>query len=277
MIYNGINKPPLGIKLNRTHRLSKGLVGCWLFNEGGGNKAYDLSGYGNHGTLENMAFPSTAASGWNPGKTGVGLNFDGTSSYVPCGNDPSLGITDAITIEAWVKVGGDSGYRGIISKDSGVAGGRQWILLVHNDNTLNFYNFDAQSDYLNVKGTQELNDNKWHHVVVVWDGVNDAGHIILYIDGQSDALTIDVEHGTFDGGYNGAYLTNIGIYGGVANFFNGSQNGIMIYNRALSAFEIRELYRDPYAMFEVDDSWVLWAGKIKTPLGTNIAAAKLLL
>ena len=38
-------KPPLGSVLNPDHPLSQGLVGCWLLNEGGGEKVYNLTHY----------------------------------------------------------------------------------------------------------------------------------------------------------------------------------------------------------------------------------------
>ena len=35
---------------------------------------------------------------------GSALSFDGVDDYIDCGNNPSLDITDAITIEVWVKI-----------------------------------------------------------------------------------------------------------------------------------------------------------------------------
>jgi hypothetical protein len=113
-----IQKPPLGVQIDYIYPLAKGHVGYWLLNEGGGDKVYDLSGYNNHGTLNNMAFPSTVTSGWNPCLDGIGLNFDGINDYINCGNDHSLDITDAITIEAWVKPNELSKIQTILSKGS---------------------------------------------------------------------------------------------------------------------------------------------------------------
>ena len=47
-------KPYRGIQLNRQHPLARGLVGCWLVNEGTGDKVFDYSGNGNNGILTNM-------------------------------------------------------------------------------------------------------------------------------------------------------------------------------------------------------------------------------
>ncbi|RLG14188.1 hypothetical protein DRN69_04485 [Candidatus Pacearchaeota archaeon] len=54
-------------------------------------KVEDISQYHNHGTIYG-AVPDE-----------IGFDFDGTDDYIDCGDDGSLDITDAITIEAWVK------------------------------------------------------------------------------------------------------------------------------------------------------------------------------
>ncbi|MDY6834082.1 MAG: DUF2341 domain-containing protein [Chloroflexota bacterium] len=68
-------------------------------DEGAGDVAHDLSFdqddfRENDGTLSN--YPS-----WITGKVGSALNFD-INSYANCGNDSSLDVTDAITVEAWM-------------------------------------------------------------------------------------------------------------------------------------------------------------------------------
>ncbi|NOQ55625.1 MAG: hypothetical protein GQ477_02340, partial [Nanohaloarchaea archaeon] len=77
------------------------LVGWWRFNqETGENNTFfrDWSTYGNNGTCS-----GSNCSIYTTGKFGQALDFDGADDYVNCGNDSSLDITSAITIEAWVK------------------------------------------------------------------------------------------------------------------------------------------------------------------------------
>ena len=50
-----ILKPRLGLRLNHNHPLAQGLVGCWVMNEGGGDKVFDLSGNGKAGTFSGNA------------------------------------------------------------------------------------------------------------------------------------------------------------------------------------------------------------------------------
>ena len=39
---NPTQKPPLGSIIDWSHPLARGLVGCWLLNEGGGDAIYDM-------------------------------------------------------------------------------------------------------------------------------------------------------------------------------------------------------------------------------------------
>ena len=70
-------------------------IGAWNFNEAEGNTSYDSSDHGNHGTINGGERVKGAG--------GNGLQFNGVSDHVDCGNDPSLNLTGGITIEAWMK------------------------------------------------------------------------------------------------------------------------------------------------------------------------------
>ncbi len=48
-------KPPLGSIIDWSHPLADGLVGCWLFNEGGGRIGFDLGPYEKHAILGSLA------------------------------------------------------------------------------------------------------------------------------------------------------------------------------------------------------------------------------
>jgi len=94
------SKPPLGTPLDWENPLNKGTVLALAMNEGHGDKVQDLSLNGNHGKLNGFAFPPTAASGWNPGQTGIVPTMDGVDDHIDCGNNYNL--TDAITVSALI-------------------------------------------------------------------------------------------------------------------------------------------------------------------------------
>jgi len=75
-------------------------VGIWHFDENTGTIAYDSSGRGNDGTLKPNAVNRPQ---WTMGINGSALNFDGIDDYVEVFDDNTLDLTDAITIEAWMK------------------------------------------------------------------------------------------------------------------------------------------------------------------------------
>src|SRR3989344_1729262 len=61
----------------------------------------DASGNSNHGTAQNI---NGSGMAWAAGKSGGAVSFDGVDDYVDVPNSPNLNITNAITIEAEVKL-----------------------------------------------------------------------------------------------------------------------------------------------------------------------------
>ena len=107
------NRPLPGARLNMSHPLAKGLVGCWLLNENGGIRAMDLSPYGNHGLL--VGFPSPTPRPFN------GLPFAGANNVINCGKASVLNaLTGNCAFEAWIKPAssGEGTYGTILNKAS---------------------------------------------------------------------------------------------------------------------------------------------------------------
>lgn len=217
-----ILKPRLFRKPNLSHPLAKGLVGCWLMNEGGGGKGYDLSGSGYHGTLE-------ADTHFVAGKFGSALSFDGTGDYFSFANKLYLG---EFTISVWFNpakmttmiCGANDAYH-------------QYIAF----NTTTNIRVDIGVSKNFTVPTITL--NKWHHLVITRDG---SGDIRVYLNSvesttgaQNDGTTLEVTD------FGNAYPTE-------SYFYEGLFDHAMIYNYALSASEITKLYIDPFAMFEQD-------------------------
>lgn len=229
-----LNKPPPGAQINFSHPLARGLVGCWLFNEQSGNQAYDSSPYRNHGTLHGFNDPSSKD------RSSLGLQYDGSATYVNCGTDPSLNIADAITIETWVNIT-DLGV--LPSIVSGFINAFQYteITLAHTTHKINWHT--TEGSYKTIKSDSVPNLNEWIHIAGT---INTLGEMFLFVDG---VLQTDAETGA-------APVTNLNWYIGknrlgADRYFNGTIYYVRIYNHALSAAEIRWSYQEPYAMFYV--------------------------
>ncbi len=95
----------------------------------------------------------------------------------------------------------------------------------------------------NVYGFVVLNDTKWHHVVMAYDGskADNAGRLKGYVDGARVTLDYD---GTTIPASTGSNASSpfIGFYEAGGVFSEGSIDDFSIYNRALSATEVQALY-----------------------------------
>ncbi len=208
--------------------VTQGPVGYWKFDEGAGGTAADSSGNGLTGTLANG--PS-----WVTGASGSALSFDGVNDYVDLGNPVPLRLTGAMTLSAWVYPTGIINSGRIIAKTGG-PGVRGWSLNVENFNAFEFSVPDSAIDTSNfVDSVTPVPLNKWVHVV----GVYEPGIAMrLYIDGAlNNSRLTNVPTRVFDPPVN----ARIGARGD-GLYFQGSMDEVRVYNRALTAAEVQQLF-----------------------------------
>lgn len=213
-------------------------TGCVLFlpfNELGGNKAYDLSGKGNNGTLTNMANPPTATSGW----AGRGLSFDEVNDYVNAADNDNLSFspTQVNTVCLWLKGGSQVDTTRILAKSSSSV--YNYDLNVTSNTIIQAHTYDGVNNKKVSFGT--VLNNNWHFLCAVFDR---TGLLKTYLDGNFVAST-DIS--TMTDTRNTANLT-IGSFPAPSGYFNGIIDDVRIYNKALSADEIRHQYAEPYYM-----------------------------
>ena len=120
-------KPIRGIFLpkpdgSREGRLIASLTGCWLMNEGSGDRVFDLSGNRNPGNI-------TGAT-WASGKFGSALKYDGTSDEVNFGDVLDSILTTGFTFSIWLNISSNTGssVRYILNKSNGTSGGGGFML-----------------------------------------------------------------------------------------------------------------------------------------------------
>ena len=220
-----------------------GLVGSWGMDEGAGTTVYDASDNGNDGTLTNG--PKWTADSSPLAGGGGSLKFDGSDDYVKVFDSDSLDITDAITMEAWVKTDSYSGSKDILEKNYYMYYIRQtWI----GDGVLRIY-IKINGTYRGVSynNPSYMWNNQWHHIVGTWNN----GPIRMYIDGILVNASADYS-GSIDISNDSLY---IGYSKSSEESFNGSIDEVRIYNRALSAEEVRYHYNKggPVAEWSMDE------------------------
>ncbi len=208
--------------------LSDGLVGYWSFDEGEGDTAYDYSGYGNHGTI--------LGATWTAGLSGNALYFDGLDAYVNCGNGDSL-KADTLTVAAWVRPEGKVGQQVIIDHRHG--GGYNlrfhgadyplgicWLMRLS----------DGSEEYVYVPGV--VDNGVWQHVVGTYDGT----YLRIYRNGSLVAAC-NVGPLSLNSAESDLLIGRYVWLGSPDHYcFEGTIDEVRIYNRALSADEIADLY-----------------------------------
>ncbi|MDD4985702.1 MAG: glycosyl hydrolase family 28-related protein, partial [Dehalococcoidales bacterium] len=241
-----------------TYGSDDGLVLYLPFSEGmtssTANKTYDKSPYGNDGIFVNFPMPTnvaTSGSGWatTTCKVGSCLTLDGGNDYVSVAYNPLFDITEAITVEAWIYPT-DTGNttQDIIGRNYGDAKIPYLFRYYTSDYTsnklkLSFRSYTGAVEYGAYPTNLLLTPNQWQHVAVTFS----EGTVYFYINGVSDDAQ-SYTNGAFIGSQFGISSLplnttnlNIGMYNS-SNYYNGGIDEVRVYNRALTADEIRTHY-----------------------------------
>ena len=213
------------------HLLGANCVGNWNFNEGTGDTANDGSGSGNNGTLE-PTYPGDSPAWVESDVSGNALYFDGQNDYINCGNDPSLNITDAITIEAWVKIGALPGYVSYFFQKGMNSEGDYRAELYSNGNIQ--FGIHTGVTYVETP-VYDLSSfvGQWIHYVGWWNGsvIKQYVNGIERTSGSATGTPITPTTNEFHIGNRGTM-----------NYFNGTIDEVRIYKEALPEQAIREHY-----------------------------------
>ncbi len=203
--------------------LASGLVGLWTFDGADvTDKVYDRSGNSNNGYFVGGATTSAIAIGK------MGQAFSPNTKYVVTPSLFNPQSTD-FTLAAWIYVTSNAAADTIFSQENGSGTGRSWFLV---DTTGQLTTALGNGGYL-PRANSVLALNTWYHVVLVKTG---TGSLTYYINGVSDGTdtrTVESATGNF----------RIGATKTGTQIFKGKIDDARVYNRALSATEIMQLYK----------------------------------
>ncbi|HUY69531.1 MAG TPA: LamG domain-containing protein [Candidatus Tyrphobacter sp.] len=219
--------------------IQTGLIGHWQFDESTvTTTAYDASGNGNNGTAHGTAIVA--------GKLGNARSFNGSSDYI--GTQSGGGLYPAMTTALWFKTTSASGTHDLFSFLQGTCGSDVFQLTP--TSFLGLYCFSDGSDAL-ASTNQTVNDGNWHFATLTYDG----SHVKIYIDGLLAGTSGLASGKSIQVSADGGAYFFIGSYLGGGGFFPGTIDDVRVYNRALTASEIQNLYNSiPYtAYFTVSD------------------------
>jgi len=234
------------------------LVSYWQFDEGQGDIAYDSIG-NNDGTL--IGDPC-----WVTGKIGsYALDFDGVNDSVDIGRPASLLNMGSATVALWFKPNftiDDTLGRWFSLFENNVAGAG-----VKGDTFLAFCPYSGYRGRLrlqiitNTGQSFIINSDSdfwpagdWQHAAISWDNI--TGAIRMFVNGVEQADKID----NFTGVAMGADRdVTIGSNSEKNRYWwDGVIDEVVVWNRALSAEEIQQLYWEgcaaEFAVIQIEDA-----------------------
>ncbi|MFA4827562.1 MAG: LamG-like jellyroll fold domain-containing protein, partial [Candidatus Shapirobacteria bacterium] len=231
------SKKIMKVNTSQNSKLITGLVGLWSFNgpDIGGNIAYDRSGQGNNGTIIGATLDS--------GKVGQALNFKGTTDIVSISDNAALDLTGPFTIASWIKATSQpGGWRNFVAKwaagDDSLSAENSYYVAEEASGSGHVIKFRMEDSGggTQIFGSTVLALNVWYHVTAVYDG----SFMRIYVNGASDATPVSRTTGARDSAtvFNVGNKTSNNSYG-----HPGPLDEVRVYNRALSADEIRRLYQ----------------------------------
>lgn len=194
------------------------------------------------------------------GEVGYGFLFNGATARIVVPDAPTLRLTNALTVEAWVNPRSYSGFaRGILQKWGGVLDQRNYSFDINPDGR-GYIIVSSDGGFVNVLqlfGTSTVTLNQWTHLAATYDGTT----LRYFVNGRlenSAAWTQGMFAGTSPVIIGAAFgnTTN-----SVMSHFDGQIDEATIYNRALTPTEIAGIYAAGASgkfglMFPPDDALV---------------------
>ncbi|MCI0747497.1 MAG: choice-of-anchor D domain-containing protein, partial [Verrucomicrobia subdivision 3 bacterium] len=211
-----------------------GLVSWHMFDETSGTTASDSSGSNNTATLYNGAT-------WMAGKNANAVSVDGINDHVLAPSSASFNtIAGQMTAAAWIfKRANAASYGGIVGRRTGTGYSDLWTLYYNNTaNDEYTANVTTSGGSFVVNGPSSTADhNVWVHVAAIYNGSN----LLLYRNGvqvgsvaASGTISTETTGVIMGAGDNGSF--------GIGEYINAGLDDVKIYNRALTATEVNDLF-----------------------------------
>jgi len=164
-----------------------------------------------------------------------GASFDGTSNYINLGNNLDIGTSDNFSLSFWTKTSASGGY--FLAKRTSGTG---YEFAMDSSGYVSWYISDGSNVAYDTADSVTINNGSWHHVIFVLDRTNNK--IYRYVDGANTGTNGDI---SLVGDLSNSVDLGVGarLKSPPDNYFNGQISDVLIYNRALSATEILDLYQ----------------------------------
>ena len=181
-------------------------------------------------SIPSNTYPGTANNiTYAAGKFGNAAVFNGSNADIDL---PATIDSTTMSISFWIYI--DSivtGNEVVIELENGYG---VWFLSTASGK-LGVQNQNA--NYEHVLSNAQLSAGSWHHVAAVWTGVGGSSNRTFYLDNVVQTGGTVADYLTCNGNTIGSR--------GTGEFFDGKLDQVRIFNKALDAGEVLQLYNEP--------------------------------
>ncbi len=169
------------------------------------------------------------------------MDFDGVNDFIDLGTDVLFDSTQGFSFSSWVNINSYSPlYPGICRIKTDQSKG--FIIFLSQTGSYQGVNIGSISGFMRAKTVGNISGDfigTWKHICVTFDGVdrNNRSSYKIYVDGSSVDLTTT---GPYSDSPNANFLGNATINS--ATYLNGKLDEIGIFNVALTAQEVQDIY-----------------------------------
>jgi len=231
-----------------SYKLDTDLVAWYPMTEGSGTTLNDYSDNSNDGTITGADWVKTPYMG------NYGLNFNGSTDYAYINDASKLSFTDGsgndtpFTISVWVKIT-TLGTHTVFNKYTSTSN-QEYNLFTFANGALAFDVYtSSNSNY--IRWTTDagiVSVGSWYHIVVTGSSAEDTTKIKIYVN-TDEKSTSTSGAGTYTG-----FVTGTGYFAlGAVNInttpiiqYTGRAAYLMVFNRALTLEEIKDIYNKTY-------------------------------
>ena len=225
------------------------LRGGWLGLQGGGKKWFDVSGFGNRGTLTNMV-PATA---W----VASALDFGGASQErVSVAAAASINDLVPLSISTWCFPRDIEINAALVDKRGQffALGWQFYIQGAFADSGKLAFRRDSGggTDMWGTTANGAVAVNQWQHLAMTWDGgLDPSTSVQFFVNGQEQSLSLSTvgSVGSSDAGNALSIGGQPWSPGSSVDELDGLLATTTVHNRILASSEIQQLFADPDAMF----------------------------
>ncbi len=217
----------LNVSTSSCTTIDPSMLVWWKYDETSGTTASDATGNGRSGSLLNgLQFTGVT------GKFGTSLTTDGVDDI--CRYNQSPGVSAyPFSLSTWVKSTNSTDYDHVVYMGDGSSNSKYFSIGLRNGKA--FICARNSTEY-RTEDSEVITDGQWHLIVGVFESPTSRK---LYVDGSLTVIgTNSVPMITPINRFSAGALDRSSL----ANQFGGSVDDVRLYGKALSAFEVSELF-----------------------------------